>query len=170
MDGAGNESRSRLQKNWVRLVNTFWQNGDRKDGKGLSYFSCILFLLAGHPSLSWWLYFSEENYDSFYRTSIEHTLPTARLEFNFEGMPAIKTCEVSCYWRGMFWYVRTVSQAVLAAMLQVGGRGIWQAGLTSTSIAKDICFYWLACFTRISRYSYIKKATVQSLWREMKNH
>ena len=51
-DGAGNESRSRLQKDWVRLVNTFWQNGDRKDGKGLSYFSCILFLLAGHPSLS----------------------------------------------------------------------------------------------------------------------
>ena len=50
------------------LVNTFWQNGDRKEGKGLSYFSCILFLLAGHPSLRWRLYFSEENYDSLNRT------------------------------------------------------------------------------------------------------
>ena len=34
------------------LVNTSWQNGDRKDGKRLSYFSCILFLLAGHRSLT----------------------------------------------------------------------------------------------------------------------
>ena len=45
-DGAGNECRSRLRKDWIRLVNTFWQSGDRKDGKRLSYFSCILFLLA----------------------------------------------------------------------------------------------------------------------------
>ena len=49
---------------------------------------------------------------------------------------------------GMFWYVKTVSQAVLAVMSQVGGRGIWEPGLTSTSIAKNICFYWLARFTR----------------------
>ena len=30
----------------------FQQNGDRKDGKRLSYFSCILSFLAGHPSLT----------------------------------------------------------------------------------------------------------------------
>ena len=30
-----------------RLVNTFWQNGDREDCLRLSYFSCILFLLSG---------------------------------------------------------------------------------------------------------------------------
>ena len=35
------------------LVNMFWQNGDRNlDGKRLPNFSCILFLLAGHPSLA----------------------------------------------------------------------------------------------------------------------
>ena len=51
-DGAGNECRSRLRKDWIRLVNTFWRSGDRKDGKRLSYFSCIPFLLASHPSIS----------------------------------------------------------------------------------------------------------------------
>ena len=43
-----------------------------KDGKRLSYFSCILFLLAGDLSLTKRLYFSEENYDSFYRTLLKY--------------------------------------------------------------------------------------------------
>ena len=91
-----------LQKDWVRLVNTFWQNGDRKDGKGLSYFSCIVFLLAGPLRFHSDSIFRKKTTIPSIEPSIEHTLPPARLEFNFEGMPAIKTSEVSCCWRGMF--------------------------------------------------------------------
>ena len=55
------------------LVNTFWQNGDRKDGKRLSYFSCscILFLSAGHRLLTQLLYFSEENLRVLVQNSFE---------------------------------------------------------------------------------------------------
>ena len=53
------------------LVNTFWQNGDRKDGKRLSYFSYILFLSAGHRLLTQLLYFLEENLRVLVQNSFE---------------------------------------------------------------------------------------------------
>ena len=83
----------------------------------MGYISC--WYIASNPQLRscnfffFWLAF---------RKNHQHACWT---QVNFAGLLVARACNGCCYWRRMFSYVGTVSQAVAAAMSQVVRRHMW---------------------------------------------